>query len=127
LIIENLPPAQINNTSRDNEIRQGLYNLLYMFHVEFMLLKKSPAPSGKNITDTLCSIILSTREQADMVVDTYDNYLWAAHGVRLLVSYAKPPMRILGGFSWGGGLPGTHYSNRDQGSMVGTNYEKVFQ
>ena len=64
----------------------------------------------------------STREEADDAVRVFHNY--KLKGCRLHVAKYQIPLKYLGA-SWDSGLPGAHFSGRDRGSAVGTNYEHV--
>lgn len=64
----------------------------------------------------------STREEADDAVRVFHKYKYK--GCRLQVAKYQIPLKYLGA-SWESGRPGAHFSGRDQGSAVGTNYEHV--
>jgi hypothetical protein len=68
------------------------------------------------------SVDFSTREEADDAVRVFHEY--NLNGCRLHVAKHQIPLKYLGA-SWDSGHPGAHFSGRDQGSAVGTNYEHV--
>jgi hypothetical protein len=63
-----------------------------------------------------------TREEADDAVHVFHEY--KLNGCRLHVAKYQIPLKYLGA-SWDSARPGAHFSGRDQGSAVGTNYEHV--
>jgi hypothetical protein len=64
----------------------------------------------------------ASKDEADHARLTFNNFSY--HGSVLGVATWQIPMKHLG-VSWDSGRKGGHFSGRDQGSAVGTNFEEV--
>lgn len=80
-------------------------------------------PRSSNLSGVNSHVHFATREEATIAMDSLDGTV--LFGRRLRVVESQIPMKSLGGRSWDSALPGMHYSGRDQGSAVGTNFEAM--
>lgn len=99
-----------------------IYGLFHSYNVDATSwnIKYTQKVGGKE--RSCYQVDFSTREEADDAVRVFHEY--NLNGCRLHVAKYQIPLKYLGA-SWDSGLPGAHFSGRDRGSAVGTNYEHV--
>jgi RNA recognition motif-containing protein len=105
------------NFPRVSNSSSCFYRLLHNFNViwaDFINIKDKD--------DLLISVSFTTRDEAERAKQQYNGFI--LEGRRLGCNTWQIPRKYLGA-SWDSGRPGVHYSGRDQGSAVGTNFEEV--
>jgi RNA recognition motif-containing protein len=96
--------------------------LFYNYNVDAVSLEVVYEQKSSKSRRKCWHVDFSTREKADDAVRVFHKFKYK--GSRLQVAKYQIPLKYLGA-SWDSGLPGAHFSGRDQGSAVGTNYEHV--
>jgi len=94
-----------------------LYPLLHNFNVTWVDIINL-----RDKIDLLGSVQFATRDEAERAKQWYNGFI--LEGRRLVCHTWQIPRKYLG-VSWDSGRAGVHYSGRDQGSAVGTNFEEV--
>ena len=101
--------------------RRDMYALLHNYNVECVSARV--LYRQRYIERHARSIDFATREEADTAQAVLDGFVYK--GEKLIFRRWQLPRKYIG-VSWDNGRPGRHFSGeRDQGSAVGTNFERV--
>jgi hypothetical protein len=101
---------------------QNIYALFYSYNVDSVSWD-IPYEEKTTKSQRKCwHVDFSTREEADDAIRVFNGTKYK--GTKLRVTRWQIPLKHLSA-SWDSGRPGEHFSGRDQGSAVGTNYEYV--
>jgi hypothetical protein len=111
--IEDLPVAFV-------EVSRDLYTLFHDFDVLSFSKFIKYVPKGNNLTGYMLFIDFATRKEAEKALKLKGALI---AGRRAIFSLAKPPLKYTA--SWETTRSTGHYSDRDGGSAVGTNFEEV--
>lgn len=117
----NIPSFQQKYT----RTRETMYELLHNYNVTSLgppLQQRGTRNFGVKFPTTFIVVYFASRHEADDARSRFDGYV--LEGQKLNVREWYLPMKYLG-VSWESGYKGEHYSGRDQGSAVGTNFEEV--
>lgn len=101
-----------------------MYRLLHSYDVTSLSwpqqrMQQSSDGKAKSLM-TFIMVTFATRSEAERVQAQFDG--WTYQGLELQVRPWQIPRKFLGA-SWDSGRGGGHFSGRDQGSAVGTNFE----
>jgi hypothetical protein len=109
LVIENLPHPEEGSAYLVTSL---IYDLSYKFDTESFDLRTTGRSDGGLVSGYFASMVFRTSEQAALAKAKIEGQIHRPSGRVLQASCPKPPMRILGGFSWDGGRPGPHNTAR---------------
>ena len=101
---------------------KGIYALFYSYNVDSVSHSISYEEKGSKLQRTCWHVDFSSLEEADDAIRVLNGT--ECMGTKVRVTKWQIPLKYLGA-SWDSGRPGEHFSGRDQGSAVGTNYEYV--
>jgi hypothetical protein len=80
-----------------------IYHMLYAFDVEVAEYRETIW--SRHLSGNFLTLVFATSEQAQNARSRYNMHILSS-GHQVHISYAKPPMRLLGGVSWDSGRPG---------------------